>query len=97
MSHPITMDPKDAKFIFWEYDLYPFTLGAVAYPRPNGMWYAPSYQGTFKPTAIYEVKVGEKIAEQLKYLERARVTSQRDLDRSYLSSAQRVAPFLKVN
>lgn len=97
MSHPTTMDPKDAKFIFWEYDIYPFTLGAVAYPRPNGMWYAPSYQGTFKPIAIYEVEIGKGILKELQYEAVSRHQHLKNAEEIYLARAKEIAPFVERN
>lgn len=86
-------DTRNMKFVFWPYDQFPFVLGAEAMPRPNDMWYIPSYQMTMKPLAVFDLDIGQGIAAELKNMAQERQSALHAINLGFRAQLAEIAPF----
>lgn len=87
------MDNTLIQFVFWPYDRFPFTLGAPAAARPNGMYYVPSYQMTVKPVAVYSIEEGRDIAAAITHHQNQYNTAMHALQVGFRARLAEIAPF----
>lgn len=86
----IKIEYKGQKLMaFWRYDQFPYYLcGEVDHFKDDGMVYVKSYQGSFKPVAIFPYEKGEEIKEELECLKGAYDRAHRELKENFEEQAQ---------
>lgn len=84
-------------YAFWKYDLFPYVAGG-AFTRINddGTVYAPSYQGVFRPIAIFNETSGKVLADQLTVLRKQREAMLENLDQQFAVKLAKLFPGVKV-
>ena len=84
-------------YAFWNYDQYPYVLGAEV-EELKGEWVKPKgYAGfTFKHIHITDYESGVAIKDQLDYLKAKFERERLELSRNYRKQANKIAPFIPV-
>lgn len=81
-------------FAFWEYDLYPYMLGAKATKmNSEGKVYLPSYQGWVKPFKLLPVKPGKVLYKKVEALRASHRLAEQNIKDEYTKKLLDVVPF----
>lgn len=84
-------------FAFWNYDQYPYVLGAEVEELKGDSVRPKGYGGyTFKHIHITDYESGVVIKDQLDYLKVKFEKERLELSKSYREQAKKIAPFIWV-
>lgn len=85
-------------FALWEYDLYPYTSGAVVTKmNATGLVYAPSYLGWFRPIRLLPVEEGEALLAKIKHLSNQYRAREEKLKEEYKKKLFEIMPYHPQN
>lgn len=81
-------------FAFWEYDLFPYMLGArVSKIDEKGYVYADAYQGWVKPFKILPPGAGQELYEKVKQLNSIKRDKEKELKSEFRAKLFDIIPY----